>query len=765
MSENFAGTVVVERVLSQLDGGCIFTGRREDGSVLRVKFAGRDTQPLPGDAFEVKGQLSNYRDRFGKVVAQVDSKRMKRTINPGDLLRPWLERLPNIGAVRAQRLVDAFGHDLAAVLADSTRLAEVAALIEPDKPALAAKIAAQVYAAVAAQAGADKVNATEVEFLTFLEKLGIRESRVAGQLWRFMAGVDAVERLRRNPYVPASLMDWKLADRVGLRLLRSADEGTGLHAHPSRLLGALSSAWRELLSDGDTAATPERVEGLLSARGVEPKVTLALAGERGVLRRSGALLRVPGAAWLEDQVSAALLAIERRAPTVALPVGDALEALVHDAESATGLQLTDEQHAAVVTLLDRPVSVLQGGAGVGKTTVMKVLATAWEFAGGDVVMGALAGKAALTLSRGASSPARPRLAYTIARLIGMLQRQHAQEADAERKRPASDVTFTSRTLLVIDEAGMLDTPSLHTLLCLLPEGARVLFAGDEGQLPPVGIGKVFHDLVAEGSRVARLTKVLRQAADSVIPKVSLLVRQGCVPQLDVWNGEAKGVFLVPTAQRDAVQRRLRAQSELMVVAAKRATVADINETESFAIRPASAPTRRLGPLATVAVADPVVMTANRYQDGLFNGLLGVVTTIDGPSIEVLWDGEDEPRALPTEAEGDVELAYAITCHKSQGSSAHAVVVVVEDSRLVTREWLYTAITRGKDLVLLVGDDAALSEAIVRRTERTTGFVVPAAAAQRPDATAALERVNGQGGALHPHGSRSGAQAAGRAPNG
>ena len=155
------------------------------------------------------------------------------------------------------------------------------------------------------------------------------------------------------------------------------------------------------------------------------------------------------------------------------------------------------------------------------------------------------------------------------------------------------------------------------------------------------------------------------------------------------------------------------------------TVADINDTESFVSRHPGAPTRRLGPLATVAVADPVVMTANRYQDGLFNGLLGVVTAIDGPSIEVLWDGEEEPRSVPAEAEGDVELAYAITCHKAQGSSAHAVVVVVEDSRLVTREWLYTAITRGKDLVLLVGDDEALSAAIGRRTQRTTGFVLPA----------------------------------------
>ena len=723
MSENFTGNVVVERVLSQLDGGCIFTGRRDDGSLLRVKFAGRDTQPLPGDAFEVKGQLANYRDRFGKPVAQVDSKNIKRTIHHGDLLRPWLERLPNIGGIRAQRLVDSFGHDLATVLADATRMGEVAALIEPDKPALAAKIAAQVYAAVATQAGTDQLKAAEVEFLIFLEKLGIRESRVASQLWRFMAGVDAIERLRRNPYLPASLMDWKLSDRVGLRLLRQADESVNFSQHPARLLGALNSSWRELLSEGDTAATDARIAALLEGRGVNPQSVIALAAERGLLRRSGALLRVPGAAWLEDQVSVALLAIERREQSVSLPVGNELDTLVFDAECETGLQLTDEQHIAVMKLLELPVAALQGGAGVGKTTVMKVLATAWEFAGGDVVMSALAGKAALTLSRGASSPARPRLAYTIARLIGMMQRQRAQDSDPMRRRPASDVNVTSRTLLVIDEAGMLDTPGLHTLLTLLPDGARVLFAGDEGQLPPVGIGKIFHDLVAEGSRVARLTKVLRQAHDSDILKVSRLVRQGRDPKLDEWAGETEGVFLLPISDLASAQRQLRARGDLMVIAAKRATVADINESESVASRPASALTRRLGPLATVATGDPVVATANRYQDGLFNGLLGVVTTIDGPSIEVLWDGESEPRLLPPAAEGDIELAYAITCHKAQGSSAKSVLIAVENSRLVTREWLYTAVTRGRELVILAGTEDALQLAVERRSERVTGFAI------------------------------------------
>jgi exodeoxyribonuclease V alpha subunit len=306
----------------------------------------------------------------------------------------------------------------------------------------------------------------------------------------------------------------------------------------------------------------------------------------------------------------------------------------------------------------------------------------------------------------------------------MLERQKMQEENPALKRPSFDVVFTSKTLLVVDEAGMLDTPSLHKLLSLLPEGTRLLFAGDEGQLPPVGIGKVFHDMVAEGSRVARLTQVLRQAADSEIPKVSKLVRQGQMPQLEPWAGQTKGVFLVPQSEMERVQRRLRAKDELMVIAALKATVEAINEGESVERRGVSTPTRRLGPLATVAVGDPVVATANRYPDGLFNGLLGVVDSIDGPELSISWDGEREPRRLPQEAEADIELAYAITCHRAQGSGSQFVVIAVESSSLVTREWIYTAITRSRELVILVGDVDALTKGIERRTKRITGFGMP-----------------------------------------
>ena len=710
-----------------MEGGCIFTCGVQNQNGMRVRYIGRNAVPAVGDSYQVQGNKGQYRDKFGRVFVQIETKLMHRVVTPGYLLSPWLQRMRNIGPTRADNLINSFGHELKEVLTDASRFQDVAKVLDPGHPHLAANITAQLYKSMAGLVGSDKMKEAELGFLIFLEKIGIKDDRIARKLWRFMAGFDAEDRLKRNPYVPACLMDWGPADKIGQKLLRAEDATVNWENHPVRLAGALNNVWREVISQGDTAATEESVKAMLQARNVDPVAVLRLAEESGSLRRLGPLLRAPGAAYLEDQVVSAILTMESTPSAVQVPLGDRLQSLVFDAEMETGLTLTDEQRSAVIRLLTLPVSALQGGAGVGKTTVMKVLANCWERLGGDVVMCALAGKASLTLSRGASTSTRPRLAFTIARLIGMVERQQLQDENPELKRPVHDIDFTPRTLLVIDEGGMLDTPSLHDLLNYLPSSAKLLLAGDEGQLPPVGIGKVFHDVVAEGSRVARLTKVLRQAADSEIPKVAAMFRNGQTPDLKPWTGQSKGVFLVPPNKIDEVQWALRGKVELMVIAGMRKTVESINLNQSFQSRDNKTQVRRLGPLATVAVGDPVVATGNRYKDGLFNGLLGVIDTISDEEVTVHWDGENIVRPLPKEAEHDIELAYAITCHRSQGSSSHSVITLVESSRLVTREWLYTAITRSRELAILVGDSSEIANALARRTTRTTGFSLPSRA--------------------------------------
>ena len=192
----------------------------------------------------------------------------------------------------------------------------------------------------------------------------------------------------------------------------------------------------------------------------------------------------------------------------------------------------------------------------------------------------------------------------------------------------------------------------------------------------------------------------------------------------MWNGEDKGVYRIAAGQRQRVQRDLQAREDVLVLAARRATVSAVNDAESEARREYDTVVRRLGPLATVARGDPIVVTANRYRLGLFNGQIGVVTDIHGQDVEVLLDGEDQTRQLSEEAQADVELAYCITCHKAQGSAADTVLIIVENSRLVSREWLYTGFTRGRHRVLLVEEaPGVIEQAIRRRTIRTTGLAI------------------------------------------
>ncbi len=716
----------MERVLSELERGSIFSARDlNDDTLVRVKATLHEYQSFPsvGETWQVEGELATRVDRYGRRIPQISTRKLRRTRTSGLLLRPWLQQLPNIGPVRAQRLLATFGDGLPSVLSDPAQMPAVAVALDGTKKKLALLVAQQLYTAMARKNAADLTMLAEVDFLSYLEGLGVSNARAARSLWRLVSGVDAKERLARNPYLASALMTWAKADHVGQKLLR-AQGVAAVQGHEQRLLGAVTSAWRDILDDGDTAATEERFKALLEARKVNSDGALTIALEKRAMGRLGVLYRAPGAAWLEDTLSARLKALEKAPDTVLIPADPILERGVRSAQTATGLTLSAEQQDAVMCLLRLRLGVLQGGAGVGKTTVMKVLVTVWETLGGEVVLGALAGKAALQLARGASSPAQPRLAYTIARLIRMLKSAKSAR-DFGTPIAADCVQVTDKTLLILDEASMVDTPSLHEVLSLVPVGARLLLVGDHGQLPSVGIGRVFHDLVDDGTRVLSLTKVMRQAADSPIPYASVDVREGRMPALAPWTRPATGIFLAqPPHTLLSIYEEVHKLGDVMVVAAKRDTVHQVNAEASAMCRPLNAHSVRLGPLATVAVGDPVVCTRNRYSDGLFNGLLGRVTGIDeNEAVSIHWDGEDTPRVLDAQAASDIELAYAITCHKAQGSSAKTVIVVVEDSRLVTREWLYTAITRARESVILIAKPGAIEAAIERRTERVTGFVL------------------------------------------
>lgn len=321
---------------------------------------------------------------------------------------------------------------------------------------------------------------------------------------------------------------------------------------------------------------------------------------------------------------------------------------------------------------------------------------------------------------------RARLARTMARTLGEL-RQRREAEEAGRTPPHHLADMRPNTLLILDEASMIDTATLHEIISAMPNGARLLMVGDHGQLPPVGFGQVFHDLVADGKHVANLTTVLRQANDNPIPSTAALIRQGITPPIPSFDGSGSGIFIQECDQSEIIKQVIAVRGaldrgakddEVLVCAALKRTVSAINDYQSTT--DPGAERVRINSSTWVSLGDPVICLRNHYRDALYNGLLGTVCEISSDLV-VRWDGEDEPRAVPSDILTDLDLAHAVTCHKAQGSSTRRVIVPLEGTRLLTREWLYTAVTRATEQVVLIGPRAALAAAVQRRSARLTGF--------------------------------------------
>lgn len=725
--------VTAARILTCSTKGCIFVAKENAGEEIRVVLNGSKHPVIEiGRSYSVEGIESTYTDRWARTYRQVVAREVLQH-SARSLLTPWLTNLPHIGEVRASRLISAFGEGLIDVLHDPSRIAELASVIDPSRPALGMRLAGWLMSECRAMQQQDSAALAEAKFLLRLQALGVDEYRVAKTVWRLLGSADAEAKLLRNPYLLASIVKWPSADRFG-RAVTSTMPAESIDPN-ARLIGALDSVWASLLLKGDSAIAPQGLREQLRRRGVDADAAIAAGlAAQSMGDTAGEYFRAPGAAWIEDQLAHHLRRISESATLGVGVDDDVIARLADEAQTETGLRLTDEQLDAVIRAIRSPVRIIQGGAGVGKTAVMVVICHIWEQLGGNCLLTALSGKAALQLSRGASRPDRTRCAVTIARLLRLIEASQGEEG----RKEASNAEFPkldATTLLIVDEASMVDTPLFNQLLAKMPNGCQLLLVGDHGQLPSVGFGRVFHDLVEHGVGVSTLTMILRQASESEIPGAAAAIRVGEAPRLRIFKGEREGVFLSPPPVRARRSEWSRVYEELskmfgrehvMAIAGTRNSVEWLNE-EAAARRRAEngiETSLRLGPFATVAPGDPVVCKRNRYADGLVNGLLGMVESIrETESLSVLWDGEDESRVVSPEAAADIGLAYAITCHKSQGSAAQAVIVLLEGGRLETREWLYTAVTRARSLVVVVGTDAELLAASRRRTARTTGFVV------------------------------------------
>jgi len=565
------------------------------------------------------------------------------------------------------------------------------------------------------------------EVMIFLQSHGITPL-LAHRIWKQYRD-EAIDVLHHDPFRLAqdiAGVGFKTADRIAANLGLPPDAPARAEAAVQHVLGTMTDEGHVWLPGTDLL---ERVERELSI----PRAAAALAletliGSRRIAVERPAAGPTPAAgpdSPAEDPTRlvapASLAACERRiaeslaellrtaARTVPIDVPRALAWY----ESTAALQLAERQREAIARALVDKLLVITGGPGTGKTTLLRGALAILKRKRVRVALAAPTGRAAKRMTEATGLPAQ-----TIHRLLAFdprsggfaRRRDHVLEAD----------------VVVIDEASMLDVVLAHHLFAAVAPEARLILVGDVDQLPSVGPGNVLCDVIRSGRvPVVRLTEVFRQAAASRIVAGAHRIRQGQLPQSAAERG-SDFYFLEEEPERvterivklvaDDIPRRLGVdpRSEVQVLCPMnrgRAGSLELNEALQARLNPTGAEAGQ--GWKRLRVGDRVMQIANDYDRDVYNGDLGRIRSARENAGEVLVDFDGRSVVYDVQDLDQLMLAYACSIHKAQGSEYPVVVVPLVPSHwaMLARNLLYTAVTRGKRLVLLVGSKRALVRAV------------------------------------------------------
>jgi exodeoxyribonuclease V alpha subunit len=451
------------------------------------------------------------------------------------------------------------------------------------------------------------------------------------------------------------------------------------------------------------------------------RAELALV-ERAIARRIGELLAVPAALPdLGPNVS----------PPVPLP--DLVDDAIRTFEQQASFELAPAQREAVALAARSKLMILTGGPGVGKTTIVKTILWLFRQARIHVRLCAPTGRAAQRMRETTGGDA-----MTIHRMLGR-DMENRKEFFYRADRPLSCEA------IVIDECSMIDVSLMRSLLEALPDRARVIFVGDVDQLPSVGPGAVLRDLIVSGVvPTVRLTTIFRQAEGSLIITNAHRINAGEMPETASFPG---GEFhlIERQGEEDAAKTVLRVVTERIPDRFGFDPLADVqvlvpmhkgaagtillNQALQQALNPPGSTEivhggGEHGP-TVYRLGDKVMQTVNDANQDVYNGDIGFIVEVcpDDPDRAVIARFEDREAVYPRNKLRQLKHAYATTIHKMQGGEAMAVVVVMLQRHFImlSRKLLYTAVTRGKRLVVLVADPRALRTALgeMKREERRT----------------------------------------------
>jgi exodeoxyribonuclease V alpha subunit len=631
-----------------------------------------------------------------------------------------------IGPVYADKIVDAFGPDTFRVLSEeSGRLRDV--------PGIGRKRAAAIKRAW-------EEKRAERELYIFLQTYGVTPGQCVKLVQRY--GSEAKPVLLREPYRVAREIDgigFKTADRIAINLGFANDA-------PPRLDAGLLYALDVLQEEGH-AAYPAPALAELAAGMLQAGVGL-IAARIEALVASGQLVRHPGPDLVQlpaldraERRIADSVARQGRAPGGLPPIR--VDAALRWAEDRAGFAFHPLQRAALEHALTRKFAILTGGPGTGKTSCLRALVEILRAKKARLHLAAPTGRAAQRLAEAAGAPAS-----TLHRLLRF--------DGAAGGFTVNEDHPLATDFLVVDEASMLDVRLAAALFSALPPRAHLLLVGDTDQLPSVGAGNVLKDLIASGkAAVTRLSAIYRQRGRSLIVATAHAVNAGdptLPPPLDESAAEPADLAFVPALSpedclravvricTEVVPRRhpdLHPVADVQVLSPMHkgpTGVANLNLELQRALAPFKRrPGRELGfgggagrvrgltpslkaPGGVYEAGDKVIQLRNNYDQNLFNGDIGVVTDLDPAAGRLTADFGGEEHVFERGELADLALAHAITIHKSQGSEYPVVVVPLLKAHylMLQRNLLYTAITRGRRRVFLVGDPAAYAQAVRNR---------------------------------------------------
>jgi exodeoxyribonuclease V alpha subunit len=619
--------------------------------------------------------------------------------------------LKSVGASTAQRIIDAFGEDTFAVISN-----------DPDRMAQVNGIGAKKAAAIHTQW---QTHHAMTGIMKFLQETGVNTSFAAKIFKTYGSG--AVDIIRRSPYQLANDIPgigFIIADRIRV--------SSGIEMDMTeRARACVINFLREAANDGHTFM-PETV--------LTDKITGIFDIDAGTVRQAisdlcetGEISLTPRgdkpndrAVYLKDlyQAETSIAArIHALMSIPAAPINTSMEELLTEVESKLILCLSEEQRNVLETIITQRISIITGGPGTGKTTLVKSITRMNRILGRRVCLAAPTGRAARRLSEVTGHKA-----HTIHKLLEYNFENQSFGKDQDDPIEAD--------IVIIDEVSMVDTVLMHHLLCAIPMTAAIIMVGDAHQIPPVGPGTMLGDMIGSGRLpVFYLNTIFRQAQRSPIIVNAHRVRQGEFPVFNPLDASAhvNAEFyfieqLTPESVAETVvdlcvQKLpdlfgLDPIKDIQVLTPMHKGIAGTINLNRAIQQKLNTSTGILSHNhIRFKIGDKVMHLKNNYQKEVFNGDIGIITDMDkaGDLLYVDYDGRRVEYTLDETEE--LTLGYAISVHKSQGSEYPAVILplITQHYIMLQRNLLYTAITRAQKHVVIVGSQKAIRIAATNNT--------------------------------------------------